>query len=190
MYKALEKHDKKRKKKCLINQWCGTGKTRTFTVRTFVRQDKLTVIVFPSLGLINQYNNDYIASKQEPFKSEFKKYKKLSFCSEDESAMVDNDKTVTYTTDEQTLSKFLKKKTKKPAIVTVTYQSFEKFVNVIINETITINRLIYDEAHHAVGEKIQSIVFHSRRFNRRVKCTEFWTATPVNRNGISMDPMV
>ena len=71
--------------------------------------EMFAVIVFPSLGLINQYNNDYIASKQEPFKSEFKKYKKLSFCSEDESAMVDNNNTVTYTTDEQTLSKFLKK---------------------------------------------------------------------------------
>ena len=106
--------------------------------------------------------------------------------------MVDNNNTntVIYTIDEQTLSKFLKKKTKKPAIVTVTYQSFQKFVNVIINENIQINRLIYDEARHAVGENIQSIVFHSRLFNRRVKCTEFWTATPVNRNGIIMDPMM
>ena len=136
---ALEKNDKKHKKTCLVNQWCGTGKTQTFTIRTFIRQDKLTVIVFPSLGLINQYNNDYIASKQEPFKSEFKKYNKLSFCSEDESAMVDNNKTVIYTTDEQKLSKFLKKKTKKPAIITVTYQSFEKFVSVMVSSHLFLN---------------------------------------------------
>ena len=70
--KALEKNDRKRNKRCLINQWCGTGKTRTFTLRTFMRKDLLTIIVFPSLGLVNQYNNDYIASKQQPFKDEFK----------------------------------------------------------------------------------------------------------------------
>ena len=46
-------------KKCLVNMWCGTGKTRTFTVSIFNDEKNLNVIVFPSLGLINQYNNDY-----------------------------------------------------------------------------------------------------------------------------------
>ena len=56
--------------------------------------------------------------------------------------------TVIYTTDEQGLSKCMKKstKSKKLAIMTVTYHSFEKFVNVITTETIAVDRLIYDEA--------------------------------------------
>ena len=40
--------------------WCGTGKTRTFTIDLFINNEKTNVIVFPSLGLINQYNLDYI----------------------------------------------------------------------------------------------------------------------------------
>ena len=55
------------KDKCLVNMWCGTGKTRTFTIKTFLDNYNLTVFVFPSLGLINQYNNDYILNKEEPF---------------------------------------------------------------------------------------------------------------------------
>ena len=57
--------------KCLINMWCGTGKTRTFTVDLLDDCKKMNVIVFPSLGLINQYCNDYTLSSEEPFKSGF-----------------------------------------------------------------------------------------------------------------------
>ena len=45
--------------KCLINCWCGTGKTRIFTYSILQEKYNLSVIVFPSLGLINQYNFDY-----------------------------------------------------------------------------------------------------------------------------------
>lgn len=54
--------------KCLINMWCGTGKTRTFTIDLFINNRNLNVIVFPSLLLINQYCNDYILSQDELFK--------------------------------------------------------------------------------------------------------------------------
>ena len=69
--KAIEEQNKY--KKCLINMWCGTGKTRTFTIDIFINNEKTNVIVFPSLGLINQYCNDYALSTQEPFKTEFVK---------------------------------------------------------------------------------------------------------------------
>ena len=55
--------------------WCGTGKTRTFTMDIFIQGEPINVVVFPSLGLINQYCNDYILSLEEPFQCEFKKYK-------------------------------------------------------------------------------------------------------------------
>ena len=49
--KAIEEQNKY--KKCLINMWCGTGKTRTFTIDLFINNEQTNVIVFPSLGLIN-----------------------------------------------------------------------------------------------------------------------------------------
>ena len=72
--KAIEEQNKY--DKCLINMWCGTGKTRTFTIDSFINSEKRNVIVFPSLGLINQYCNDYALSSEEPFKTEFEKYGK------------------------------------------------------------------------------------------------------------------
>jgi hypothetical protein len=60
-------------KKCLINMWCGTGKTRTFNMDIFIQEEPMIVVVFPSIGLINLYCNDYILSQEEPFQNEFKK---------------------------------------------------------------------------------------------------------------------
>ena len=78
----------------------------------------------------------------------------------------------------------MKKKEKK--IVLVTYQSFEKFINICIDIDIQIDRLIFDEAHHIVGDKTQDIVFNNNKLNNIVSKTEFYTATPVNKNGIVM----
>ena len=125
--KAIEEQTKY--KKCLINMWCGTGKTRTFTIDLFINSEKINVIVFPSLGLINQYCNDYALSTKEPFKTEFEKYKCLAFCSDDEGKLKKKGE-VQFTTNEEILTKFLKKKNNQ--IILVTYQSFEKFINIFI----------------------------------------------------------
>ena len=179
---ALEKQ--KCHQKCLINMWCGTGKTRTFTMGVFRDNQTTNVIVFPSLGLINQYCNDYILSHEEPFVSEFEKYKCLAFCSDDESKLKIKTDKIIYTTKEKILNSFLKQKNDK--IILVTYQSFEKFINQIIERSITINNLIFDEAHHIVGDKIQNIVFNNEELDECVEKTRYYTATPVNKNGISM----
>ena len=187
----LRKHQKKcleqlnlNKDKCLVNMWCGTGKTRTFTIKTFLDNYNLTVFVFPSLGLINQYNNDYILNREEPFCSQFKNYKTLSFCSDDESKLKLDNHDIKYTTDTSNLLEFLHEKNDK--IISVTYKSFNLFVSCCIYNKININRLVYDEAHHIVGEKIQDVIFNNQDFDDIVDYTEFWTATPVNRNGIIM----
>jgi len=179
---ALE--EQKCHEKCLINMWCGTGKTRTFTIGIFSDNQTTNVIVFPSLGLITQYCNDYILSHEEPFVSEFKKYKCLAFCSDDESKLKIKTDKIQYTTKEKTLNTFLKQKTDK--IILVTYQSFEKFINQIIERSITINNLIFDEAHHIVGDKIQNIVFYNEELDECVEKMRYYTATPVNKNGITM----
>ena len=164
--------------------WCGTGKTRAFTIDLFNNEDPINVIVFPSLGLINQYNNDYVLNQDEPFKTEFEKFKCLAFCSDDESKLKIKTDKIKYTTNEKSLNTFLKKKTNK--LVLVTYQSFEKFIDVCIAENITINNLIFDEAHHIVGDKIQNIVFNNEELDEIVDKTRFYTATPVNTNNITM----
>ena len=105
--KAIEEQNKYNK--CLINMWCGTGKTRTFTIDLFIKNEKRNVIVFPSLGLINQYCNDYALSTDEPFKTEFEKYKCLAFCSDDDGKLKSRGK-IQFTTDEKKLNTFLKKK--------------------------------------------------------------------------------
>ena len=51
---------KKDLKKSLNNLWCGSGKTRIIVYSIFDDGLELNVIVFPSFGLINQFNNDYI----------------------------------------------------------------------------------------------------------------------------------
>ena len=187
--KNLYKHQKEaiieqlKYEKCLINMWCGTGKTRTFTIDLFINNENFNVIVFPSLGLINQYCNDYILSQEEPFKTEFDNFNCLAFCSDDESKLKLKTDKIRYTTSERLLYSFLKNDKK---IALVTYQSFEKFINACINKNITINNLIFDEAHHIVGDKIQDIVFNNEELNAIVLKTRFYTATPVNKNGITM----
>jgi superfamily II DNA or RNA helicase len=170
-------------KKCLINMWCGTGKTRTFTIDLFINNEQTNVIVFPSLGLINQYCNDYALSSEEPFKTEFEKYNCLAFCSDDDGKLKSRGK-IQFTTDEKKLDTFLKKKDNQ--IILVTYQSFEKFINICIEKNININNLIFDEAHHIVGKKIRNIVFNNAELDAIVDKTRVYTATPVNKNGITM----
>ena len=111
-------------KKCLINMWCGTGKTRTFTVYLFTSSEKTNVIVFPSLGLITQYCKDYILSSDEPFNTEFRNYECLAFCSDNEKEPRNN---ITRTTSTITLNRFIKSPEKQ--IILVTYQSFSKFID-------------------------------------------------------------
>ena len=112
---------KKNHDKCLINMWCGTGKTRVFVFSILDDNKKINVIVFPSLGLINQFNSDYIVNPE--FTSYWKNYSVLSFCSEDEKKMKNKRIKITYTTNKTTLLSCLKK---DKVLITVTYQSFEK----------------------------------------------------------------
>ena len=176
--------NKRDKQKCLINMWCGTGKTRTFTISLFQDNLDINVIVFPSLGLINQYNNDYFLNQDNIFKDNFYKFQCLAFCSDSDTKLKLKTSTIRYSTSEKTCKSFMKKKEKK--IVLVTYQSFEKFINICIDIDIQIDRLIFDEAHHIVGDKTQDIVFNNNKLNNIVSKTEFYTATPVNKNGIVM----
>ena len=66
----------------------------------------MIVVVFPSLGLINQYCNDYILSQEEPFQNEFKKYKCLAFFSDNDGKLKSKG-SIIFTTNEKILMKFI-----------------------------------------------------------------------------------
>ena len=57
--------------KCLVKMFCGTGKSIIITNVIIHEKKELSVVVFPSLVLINQYSSDYL--NHEKYKKHFKK---------------------------------------------------------------------------------------------------------------------
>jgi ribosomal RNA-processing protein 8 len=145
--------------KCIVKMFCGTGKSLLMRKCRIIKSKKLVVYVFPSLSLIDQFYTDYL--------HDFKNILKIS--SETES-----------TTDAIKITKFLSKKINK--IICITYQSFKILLD-NLGKTI-IDVCIFDEAHHAVGETYQKLIFD----NDTSICDKqiFFTATPKNANGIVM----
>ena len=147
--------------KCIVKMFCGTGKSLLMRKCRIIKNKKLVVYVFPSLSLIDQFNTDYL--NDTPVKNI------LKISSETES-----------TTDATQIKKFLSKKQNK--IICITYQSFKTLLDNL--GTIKIDVCIFDEAHHAVGETYQKLIFE----NDSNVCEKqiFFTATPKNANGIVM----
>jgi len=158
----VEEHMKTHNKG-LVKMFCGTGKSIIMVkVVEFFRKN-LSVYVFPSLALIDQFNRDYV-----------KKYKSgenvLIVCSE-----IDSSET---TTEEEQIKKFLKIGKRK--IILITYQSFSILLSSLGKHKINI--CCFDEAHHAVGDENQKLIFNNDSIEKQL----FFTATPKNSNGIIM----
>ncbi len=164
--------------KCLVKMFCGTGKTRIIYYLIVDSTYNLCVIVFPSIALITQFNIDYIHS--EEWGKLTTKYKYLSICSLNELDNEQNVRNIEYTTNKENIISFINKDDRK--IITVTYQSLSNFICCLKQTDITIDLLIYDEAHHIIGSENQKLVFGD---NISLK-TVFFTATPKNDNGITM----
>ena len=147
--------------KCVVKMFCGTGKSLLMRKCKIIKNTKLLVYVFPSLSLINQFCEDYFTDCGYPCP--------FKISSENGS-----------TTDPTQIQKELKKK--KSKIICVTYQSFKTLLDNLGDSKI--NVCIFDEAHHAVGETYQKLIFE----NETNVCEKqiFFTATPKNANGIVM----
>jgi superfamily II DNA or RNA helicase/SAM-dependent methyltransferase len=130
-----------------------------------------SLIVFPSIGLITQFNRDYLLNYNYPNLS-------LSICSKDEI----EETTIEVTTDEGKIFNFIKEN--HSFLICCTYQSLETLVKVIKKSKCRFNMTIYDEAHRIVGSKVQTLIFED------LKCISqkslFFTATPKNENGVYM----
>ena len=146
--------------KCIVKMFCGTGKSLLMRKMKSVQNQKLVVYVFPSLSLIDQFCTEYFtdAGFPNPFK----------ISSENDS-----------TTNPALIKSELKKKKNK--IICITYQSYKTLLDNL--GSIKIDVCIYDEAHHAVGETYQKLIFEQEE---SIVKQIFFTATPKNANGIIM----
>ena len=155
--------------KCIVKMFCGTGKSRIITNVIIHEKKELSVVVFPSLALINQYSADYLNNAE--YNKHFKKHKTINISSEILP-------TIESTTDPKQIRKFLKSKGSK--IILVTYQSYKVLLDCLDGTKIGV--VCYDEAHHVVSPECQTLVFGTTHFEKEV----FFTATPKNENGITM----
>ena len=155
IFAELEKN-----KKCIIKMFCGTGKSLLMRKCKVIQNKELVAFVFPSLSLIDQFYSEYL-NKTHPSKLMLK-------ISSDNGATVEPTQ----------IHKFLKQKGNK--FVCVTYQSYQTFIDCL--GTIKIDVCLFDEAHHAVGETYQKLIFENDVCEKQI----FFTATPKNANGIIM----
>ena len=144
--------------KCLVKMFCGSGKSLLMRQCQAVQNLLLLVYVFPSLSLIDQFYTDYLSDKKDITR-------KIS--SDDGS-----------TTDPEQIRQFLSCSFNK--IICITYQSFEVLLDNL--GEMKINVCCFDEAHHAVGETYQKLIFENDACEKQI----FFTATPKNANGIIM----
>lgn len=147
--------------KCIVKMFCGTGKSLLMRRCRIAQNCNLLVYVFPSLSLIEQFYNDYLNDIDNELI--------LRISSDAESSS---------TTNYETIQNFLSKNYNK--IVCVTYQSYKTLIDNL--NGILIDTCIYDEAHHAVGQTYQKLIFENSFCKKQI----FFTATPKNANGIIM----
>ena len=146
--------------KCLVKMFCGSGKSLIMKNVIAHFNLKLSVFVFPSLSLIEQFYDDYMENSKDILKIS---------SADDES-----------TTDVGKIKKFLLKKITNK-VICITYQSFHLLLGNLQDNKIDI--CCFDEAHHAVGNTYQKLIFND---NNIISKQIFFTATPKNANGIVM----
>ena len=152
--------------KCIVKMFCGTGKSRVIREVVLNQKKDLSIIVFPSLALIRQFTNDYLQTIQSQ-----ESHKILNISSE----ILED---FTSTTDPLEIKKFLK--LEKQKIICITYQSLKTLVSNLENTVIGL--ACFDEAHRTTSDGVRELIYNSDKYEKQV----FFTATPINQNGITM----
>ena len=102
-------------KRGLIKMFCGSGKSFIIYHSILEFGNTLSVIVVPSINLIEQFNNDYIYNKKfmDYNNRKFNKtFTSISICSKDENS--NNN----FTTDKNIINNFLENKKNKNILIT------------------------------------------------------------------------
>ena len=158
--------------RCVVKMFCGTGKSKIMSEGRFLADAKLVVYVFPSLALIDQFTRQYLGDVDAAH----------LLCVSSEAGATTAPETIQrfFTCNEFTRDTTLTATEHQRRIVCVTYQSMHTlFEN--MGETV-VDVCCYDEAHHVVAPTYQSHVFSNAAIRKQV----FFTATPVNENGVVM----
>ena len=157
---------------CLVKMFCGTGKSHVMKRLIMEQKKSLSIIVFPSLALIRQFTNDYLRD------TETRVYGIMNVSSEELAH-------ITSTTDPVQIHHFLNNpKTKQQKkIICVTYQSLDVLLSSIGDTKIGI--ACFDEAHRTTSPEAKELVYGDE-FRAKYEKRVFFTATPVNANGITM----
>ena len=123
--KTFKDHDR-----CLLKMFCGTGKTRTMFCYC-LNYCSSVVIIFPSLLLVKQFNEDYLMNKElikrieKYYNKKMDNFKFLNICSMKESKNKDKENiTIDTTTSKKEIKHFIDDNDKY--IISVTYQSLNK----------------------------------------------------------------
>ena len=166
--------------KCLVKMFCGTGKTTVMLHHTISQNYNFSVFVFPSIALITQFNKDYLQDKTWNITTNT-----MSVCSKEEIKNLKSKPSIIakslFTTDTTKISQFLSNNNKK--IVSVTYDSYKTLIASITDTGCYPDITNFDEAHHVVENKVRECVFSDDFRGKRI----FYTATPRNDHGISME---
>lgn len=175
---------------CLVNQFCGTGKTRIIIASICHIEKQLSVIVVPSLALVQQMYDDYLSDSKIP--RELSKHIILNVSSKTQAELIGTSGSITTmtlddihidcTTDPSTIQRFLNRKDRKQ-LICVTYQSLPVLIENLNGHRIGV--ACFDEAHNSVGDVAQQSIY-SKTVLPYYEFRIFFTATPTNKNGIVM----
>jgi superfamily II DNA or RNA helicase len=148
--------------RALIKMFCGSGKSYIIYDTILAFGNKLSVIVVPSIGLITQFNKDYLL---DPLKISYNKhnynrsFNVMTICSKDEVKDTNTENTFTTNDDiiEKSLNNFISKD--KNVVVLITYQSLAKLINIVRKHDMKIDLMCFDEAHHILGLNMKKQLF-------------------------------
>ncbi len=158
---------------------CGTGKTLTALRIAERLQSSLTLVLVPSLSLVQQNLAEWGRNSAADFDT-------LIVCSDetvgrknaDEMIQSAADLAVKPTTDPEQIRHFLQQRRKRPAVVFATYQSSNRIAAAQTGKTKKFDLVICDEAHRLAGD-IEG-EFATVLDGKKIKASKrlFMTATP------------
>ena len=173
--------------KCLVKMFCGSGKSRLITATIIGQKKNLSVVVVPSLALIQQFYDDYLSPLKKP--KELFKHKLLNVSSKSQKDLLGTDILtledihIECTTDPVEIKRFLNSNPESKKIICVTYQSLDVLLANLDGHTLGLT--LFDEAHRTVSHEYKELVYGSTNIVKYEKQV-FLTATPINKNGITM----
>jgi len=158
---------------------CGTGKTLTALWIAERLQSSLTLVLVPSLSLVQQNLAEWGRNSAADFDT-------LIVCSDetvgrknaDEMIQSAADLAVKPTTDPAQIRHFLQQRRKRPAVVFATYQSSNRIAAAQAGKTKTFDLVICDESHRLAGD--MGGEFATVLDGKEIKASKrlFMTATP------------